>query len=168
MQSKNRQTPIARHVHSAQKSGQSIFHFTQLDIRYETIPLVTLIPFSSVSIPADILLYALQVLTVPDLAHQAPEHIRQPLNNKIAALYIMCANLAAVKPRTACTRRTRINRTSCRTILIISTFPVITRQDDTPETLLYSTTPTSVLHAYLAHDYIQISRKLLPKYKRHG
>ena len=91
-QSKNRQTPIARHVHSAQKSGQSIFHFTQLGICYETIPPVTSVPFSSVSIPADILLYALQVLTVPDLAHQAPKHIRKNLPDEVAALDIMHTN----------------------------------------------------------------------------
>ena len=45
MQSKNRQTPIARHVHSAQKSGQSIFSFTQLNICYETIPPCYISPF---------------------------------------------------------------------------------------------------------------------------
>ena len=50
------------------------------------------IPFSAVSIPADILLYALQVLTVPDLPDQAPEHIRKNLPDEVAALDIMHTN----------------------------------------------------------------------------
>jgi hypothetical protein len=55
-------------------------------------PLVTSVPFSAVSIPADILLYALQVLTVPDLAHQAPKHIRKNFPDEVAALDIMHTN----------------------------------------------------------------------------
>ena len=55
-------------------------------------PFVTSVPFSSVSIPADKLLYALQVLAVPDLAHQAPEHIRKNLPDEVAALDIMHTN----------------------------------------------------------------------------
>lgn len=55
-------------------------------------PLVTSVPFSAVSVPADILLYALQVLTVPDLPDQAPEHIRKNLPDKVAALDIMHTN----------------------------------------------------------------------------
>ena len=44
------------------------------------------------SIPADILLYALQVLAVPDLAHQAPEHIRKNFPDEVAAFDIMHTN----------------------------------------------------------------------------
>ena len=91
-----------------------------------------LIPFTSVSVPPDVLLNRLQVLTVPDLPDEPPEHVRQPLNHKIAALYIMRAHLAAVKLRAACTRRTRINRTLRRAVLPVSAFPIITRHYITP------------------------------------
>ena len=83
------------------------------------------------SIPPDILLYQLQVLAVTNLPNEPPEHIRQPLNNQVAALNIMRADFAAVKLRTACARRTRINRTCSRTVVLIFALPVITRQRDT-------------------------------------
>lgn len=126
---------------------------------YHTPPKISrLIPFTSVSVPPDVLLNRLQVLTVPDLPDEPPEHIRKPLNHKIAALYIMRAHLAAVELRTACTRRTRINRTLRRAVLPVSTFPIITRQDDTPYILRYQDETTSAEHVHTCYEYTQTSQ----------
>ena len=117
-----------------------------------------LIPFTSVSVPPDVLLNRLQVLTVPDLPDEPPEHVRQPLNHKIAALYIMRAHLAAVELRTTCTRRTRINRACRRAVLPVSALPIITRQDDTPYILRYQDEPTSTEHVHTCYEYTQTSQ----------
>lgn len=88
-------------------------------------------------VPSDVSLYRLEVLTVPDLANQAPEHIRKIPAHQITAFNIMAAYRAAVKARTSCTRRILIKVSDQRTFSPVLAFPVVTRQDDTPETLLY-------------------------------
>lgn len=89
------------------------------------------------SVPSDVSLDRLEVLAMPDLVNQAPEHIRKILAHQITAFNIMVAYRAAVKARTSCTRRILIKVPDQRTFCPVLAFPVVTRQDDTPETLLY-------------------------------
>ena len=62
------------------------------------------VSFPAVSVPPDVLLNWLEVLTVANLPNEPPEHIRQPLNDQVTALDIMQAVFTRIE---AGTRRTR-------------------------------------------------------------
>ena len=129
-------------VDKQQISGISIFHFTQLHVLfcysflvtlYHSCPKISrLFAFSTVSIPPDVLLHRFEIFTVPDLPDETAKHIWQPFNYKVAAFYIIRANLAAVELWTECARRMRINRTYSRTVFPVSAFPIVTCHYITP------------------------------------
>ena len=154
-------------VNISQKTGLSIFHFTQLPVffcnsslatLYHTPPRISrLIPFTSMSVPPDVPLNLLEVLAVSDLPNHSPEHIRQIPTDQIAALYVMATHFTAVEPWTACARWMRVHRTYSRTVLTISAFPIITRQDDTPYILRYQDETTNAEHVHTCYEYTHTS-----------
>ena len=78
------------------------------------------------SVPPDVLLNWLEVLTVANLPNEPPEHIRQPLNDQVTALDIMRAVFTGIEAGTRRTRTVFVITVLLNTFITVFTLPIIT------------------------------------------